>query len=249
MTRIALGFWKFMPLLILAAAWEAVTQAGMVSQYALPTLSGVIVSLGNLLMDDLTYHTLRSVGRGFTALACAIALGTAAGVLMAWYKPVRILLKPFIQMFYPMPKSALIPLTIMWIGLGDVSKITLIFIGCLLPIVVSSFNATRGVESVLLWSARGLGAKEREVLWEVVVPAAMPEILNGWRLALGLSFILMVAGELIIANNGIGFLINFLGEGGDYKGMFAGVITITIVGFAADRLYRLFMRRMLIWRE
>jgi ABC-type nitrate/sulfonate/bicarbonate transport system permease component len=100
-----------------------------------------------------------------------------------------------------------------------------------------------------LWSARGLGAKEREVLLEVVIPAALPEIMNGWRLALGLSYILMVAGELIIANNGIGFLINFLGEGGDYKGMFAGVITITLVGFTTDRLYRLFMRRMLIWRE
>ena len=249
MTRIAIGFWRYSPLLILALAWEAVTQAELISQYALPTFSGVLVSLGNLIMDDLTYHTLRSVGRGFTALGAAILLGTTAGVLMAWYKPVRILLKPFIQMFYPMPKSALIPLTIMWIGLGDVSKIVLIFIGCLLPIVVSAFNATRGVEGVLLWSARGLGANEREVLLEVVLPAAMPEILNGWRLALGLSFILMVAGELIIANDGIGFLINFLGEGGDYKGMFAGVITISVVGFAADRLYRLFMRRMLIWRE
>jgi NitT/TauT family transport system permease protein len=152
-------------------------------------------------------------------------------------------------MFYPLPKSALIPLTIMWIGLGDPSKITLIFIGALLPIVVSAFNATRGVDTVLLWSARGLGASERQLLLEVVVPAALPDIMNGWRVALALTFILVVAGELIIANNGIGFLINFLGEGGDYKGMFAGVITISIVGFAADRAYKALMRRVLIWRE
>jgi ABC-type nitrate/sulfonate/bicarbonate transport system permease component len=102
---------------------------------------------------------------------------------------------------------------------------------------------------VLLWSARGLGANERQLLLEVVIPAALPEIMNGWRVALALCFILVVAGELIIANNGIGFLINFLGEGGDYKGMFAGVITISIVGFLADRGYKKLMSRVLIWRE
>jgi NitT/TauT family transport system permease protein len=249
MTQVASTLWRYSPLLLLAAAWEAVTQAGMVSQYALPTLSGVLSSLWTLLGDDLTYHTSRSLMRGAAGLGAAVVLGTAAGIFMAWYRPVRVLLKPFIQLFYPMPKSALIPLTIMWIGLGDPAKITLIFIGSLLPIVVSSFNATRGVDQVLLWSARGMGAKEREVLWEVVFPAALPEILNGYRVALALCFILIVAGELIIANNGIGFLINFLGEGGDYKGMFAGVITISIVGFAADRLYMMAMRRILIWRE
>jgi NitT/TauT family transport system permease protein len=168
---------------------------------------------------------------------------------MSWYRPVRLLVRPFIQLFYPLPKSALIPLTIIWLGLGDVSKITLIFVGSLLPVVVSSFNAARGVDHLLVWSARSVGASDREILWEIVIPAALPEILNGYRVALSLCFILVVAGELIIANNGIGFLISFLGEGGDYKGMFAGVLTISLIGFAADRLYVMVMRRILIWRE
>jgi NitT/TauT family transport system permease protein len=249
MTRISTTLWRYAPVLLLAALWEAVTQAHLVSEYALPTLSDTLVAFVTLSADDLWYHTMLSVARGASGLGAALVIGTTAGILMAWYKPVRILVKPFIQCFYPMPKSALIPLTIMWIGLGDTSKITLIFIGCLLPIVVSAFNAARGVENVLIWSARGMGATEREVLWEVVVPAALPEILNGYRVALALCFILVVAGELIIANNGIGYLINFLGEGGDYGGMFAGVITISAVGFAADRLYLMSMRRILVWRE
>jgi NitT/TauT family transport system permease protein len=249
--KILTTLWRYSPLLLLAVAWEAATQAHLVSQYALPTLSGVLSSIWTLAMDPdgLVYHTSRSIMRGAVGLGAAVVLGTSAGVLMAWYRPVRLLLKPFIQMFYPMPKSALIPLTIMWIGLGDPSKITLIFIGSLLPIVVSSFNAARGVDTVLLWSARGMGATDRELLLEVVIPAALPEILNGYRVALALCFILVVAGELIIANNGIGFLINFLGEGGDYKGMFAGVLTISLVGFLADRGYVMLMRRILIWRE
>lgn len=241
--------WRYAPLLLLALAWEAATRAHLISQYALPTLSGVIVSWLHLMEDDLLYHTSLSIMRGAAGLCAAVVLGTAAGVLMAWYRPVRLLVRPFIQLFYPLPKSALIPLTIIWLGLGDVSKITLIFVGSLLPVVVSSFNAARGVDHLLVWSARSVGAKDREILWEIVIPAALPEILNGYRVALSLCFILVVAGELIIANNGIGFLISFLGEGGDYKGMFAGVLTISLIGFAADRLYVMAMRRILIWRE
>jgi NitT/TauT family transport system permease protein len=116
-------------------------------------------------------------------------------------------------------------------------------------VVLSSFNAARGVDQILLWSARSMGANEREVLWEVVVPAALPEILSGIRVALALAFILLVAGELIIANNGIGYLIDLLGEGGDYAGMFAGVVTISTVGFFADRGYVALTRRILVWRE
>ena len=241
--------WRYTPLLLLALAWEGVTRTNLVSQYALPTLSGVIASLVQMMGDDLAYHTSLSIMRGAAGLGAAVVVGTAAGVLMAWYRPVRLLVNPFIQLFYPLPKSALIPLTIIWLGLGDLSKITLIFVGSLLPVVVSSFNAARGVDHLLVWSARSVGANDRELLWEIVIPAALPEILNGYRVALALCFILVVAGELIIANNGIGFLISFLGEGGDYKGMFAGVLTISVIGFAADRMYVLAMRRILIWRE
>jgi NitT/TauT family transport system permease protein len=178
-----------------------------------------------------------------------VPLGIAAGILIAWFLPVRILLKPILQCLYPMPKSALIPLTIIWIGIGDASKISLIFLGTLVPIVMSAFNGARGVDQTLLWTARSLGASERQVLWEIVVPGALPEIMNGIRTALALCFILMVAAELIIANDGIGYLINLLGEAGDYAGMFAGVITISAIGFASDRAFVALTRWLLAWRE
>lgn len=237
------------PLLILALAWEAAARSGLVSEYALPTLSSIAVTFANLATGDLYYHTARSIWRGLLAFAAAVPLGMAAGILIAWFLPVRILLKPILQCLYPMPKSALIPLTIIWIGIGDASKITLIFLGTLVPIVMSAFNGARGVDQTLLWTARSLGASERQVLWEVVVPAALPEIMNGIRTALALCFILMVSAELIIANDGIGYLINLLGEAGDYAGMFAGVITISAIGFAADRGCVALTRWLLAWRE
>lgn len=241
--------WRYTPVLLLAALWEAVTVTGLIPQAALPRLSAVLVSVGRLAQEDLLYQTGVSLMRGGTALGLAIVVGVAAGVLMARYLPVRVVVKPFVQCFYPMPKSALIPLAIMWIGLGDASKITLIFIGCLLPIVVSAYNATRGVDEILLWSARSLGASEGAILREVILPAALPEILAGVRVALALAFIMMVSAELIIANNGIGFLIGTLGEVGEYEGMFAGVVTISLIGFLADRGYGLAVRRILSWRE
>ncbi len=249
MSAVINGFRRYSPLLLLALAWEVFTQFGLVSEFALPKFSDVVVQLGGLFGSDLLMHTWMSLYRGLTGLLAAIVVGVCAGVLMARYVPVRILLNPLMQSLYPMPKSALIPLTIMWIGLGDASKITLIFIGCLLPIVVSTYNAARGVDEALLWSARSLGASEHEILREVIIAAAMPEILNGIRTSLALSFILVVAGELIISNNGIGYLIDTLGEDGALDGMFAAVVVISVIGFAADRLFVALTQRMLRWRE
>jgi NitT/TauT family transport system permease protein len=149
---------------------------------------------------------------------------------------------------YPLPRSALIPVMILWFGLGAASKIAAVFLGCLLPVVIGAFNGARGVEQVLIWSALAAGAKRHQVLWEVVLPAAMPEILAGIRNALALSFILLVAAELLISQRGMGYLISSYGEGGAYDAMFAGVLTVSAVGFFADRLYLLLMGWALRWR-
>src|ERR1700756_763097 len=100
--------------------------------------------------------------------------------------------------FYPMPKSALIPVTVLWLGFGDGSKILLIFLGCMLPITIGAFNGARGSDQALVWSARSRGAGRLRVLRDVVLPSAMPELLNGIRTALALSFILLVSAELIV---------------------------------------------------
>jgi ABC-type nitrate/sulfonate/bicarbonate transport system permease component len=176
MTRVRDALWHYTPLLMLAVLWEVVTQANLVSRYALPTLSSVIVAFYRLLGDDLASQTALSVLRGAAGLAAAMALGTVIGVLMACSVPARLLINPVVRMFYPLPKAALIPVAIIWLGLGDLSKITLIFLGCLLPIVVSSYNAARGVDHLLIWSASSQGATSFEVLTEIVFPAALPEI-------------------------------------------------------------------------
>jgi len=138
---------------------------------------------------------------------------------------------------------------VLWLGFGDASKVVLIFVGCLLPVTLSAFNGARGTDQVLIWSARSLGASRWRVLWEVVLPSALPELLSGIRTALALSFVLLVASELIVARQGLGYMIGWLGDGGAYDAMFAVVLTVALLGFAADRLYLMLVRRVLAWRE
>jgi NitT/TauT family transport system permease protein len=241
---------RFLPLLLIAILWEIAPRVGLVSSLALPPLSAVLSAWFELLRDgDLVTNGASSLYRAGVGLALAVVVGAALGLFMAWWRPVNAVLSPLVELFYPMPKSALIPVTVLWLGFGDGSKILLIFLGCMLPVTIGAFNGARGSERVLIWSARSMGASRLRVLWDVVLPSAMPELLNGIRTAIALAFILLVSSELIVARQGFGYLIGFLGNNGSYEAMFAVVLTVALIGFAADRLYQLLMQRVLQWRE
>lgn len=238
------------PLLILAIAWELTARLHLVSSDALPPLSAVIASWFDMVKDgELVSNGAASLYRAFAGLALAIAIGGLLGIVMAWWKPANVLLSPLVEIFYPLPKSALIPVTVIWLGFGDGSKILLIFLGCMLPVTIGAFNGARGAEQALVWSARSMGASRLRMLRDVVLPSAMPELLNGARTALALSFILLVASELIVAQNGFGFLIGSFGANGSYDAMYAVVLTVAFLGFAADRVYLAITKRALAWRE
>ncbi|MCC6608088.1 MAG: ABC transporter permease [Burkholderiales bacterium] len=241
---------RYAPLLILAAAWEAAVRSGVVSELVLPSLTDVVSAWVKLLRGgDLWLNTAASLYRTGAGLLLAIAVGGVLGITMAWWRPVNALASPLVEMLYPMPKSALIPVTALWLGFGDGSKILLIFLGCMLPVTLGAFNGARASDQALVWSSRSMGASRLRVLWDVVLPSALPEIMNGVRTALALSFVLLVSSELIAARSGLGYLIGFLGEGGVYDAMFAVVLTVAFLGFFADRVYQRLERRVLRWRE
>ena len=243
-------FVRYLPLLLLALGWESVARLHLVSSTALPPLSDVIVSWIDLVKSgELVTNGLSSLYRAGAGLALSIAVGSVLGIAMAWWKPANVLLSPLVEIFYPLPKSALIPVTVIWLGFGDGSKILLIFLGCMLPVTIGAFNGARASEQVLVWSARSMGASRLRMLWDVVVPSALPEMLNGVRTALALSFILLVSSELIVAQKGFGYLIGFLGANGTYDAMYAVVLTVALLGFVADRAYLLITARVLQWRE
>jgi NitT/TauT family transport system permease protein len=241
---------SYAPLLILAAAWEASSRLGLVSPLALPPLSDVAAAWIELLRSgELVSNTADSLYRAGAGLALAVVVGAALGIGMASWRPLNLMLGPLVEVFYPMPKSALIPVTVLWVGFGDGSKILLIFLGCMLPVTIGAYNGARGSDRLLMWSARSMGASRLRMMWDVVVPSALPEMLNGVRTALALSFILLVSSELIAARQGLGYLIGALGANGSYEAMFAVVLTVAMLGFIADRIYLAVVRRAMRWRQ
>jgi ABC-type nitrate/sulfonate/bicarbonate transport system permease component len=241
---------RYLPLVLLALGWETISRLELVSSLALPPLSRVIVAWFELIQSgELVTNGISSLYRAAAGLFLSIVVGAGLGIFMAWWRPLNVLVGPLVELFYPVPKSALIPVTVIWLGFGDGSKILLIFLGCMIPITIAAFNGARGSDQALVWSARSMGASRLRMLWDVAVPSAMPELLNGIRTALALSFILLVSSELIVARQGFGHLIGFLGANGSYEAMFAVVLTVAFLGFAADRLYQVFMDWMLRWRD
>jgi NitT/TauT family transport system permease protein len=241
---------RYLPLLLLALLWEIIARFNIVDSQALPPLSKVAVAWVDLMRDgELVSNGAVSLYRGSLGLLWAILLGGGLGMAMARWRTLDVFVNPLVQLFYPLPKSALIPVTVIWLGFGDGSKILLIFLACMIPVTIGAYNGARGSEQVLVWSARSMGASRLRMMWDVVMPSALPELLNGIRTALALAFILLVSSELIVSQQGFGYLIGYLGATGSYEGMYAVVLTVAFLGFAADRVYQLIMQWLLRWRE
>ena len=250
MQAIAQASIRYLPLAILAFAWEMTARFDLIDSQALPPLSHVATAWADLLRDgELVDNGAASLYRGGMGLFLAVVVGGGLGLLMARWRLLDVFVNPLVELFYPLPKSALIPVTVLWLGFGDASKILLIFLGCMIPVTIGAYNGARGSEQALVWSARSMGAGRLRLLWDVILPSALPELLNGIRTALALAFILLVSSELIVSQQGFGYLIGYLGSTGAYEGMYAVVLTVAFLGFAADRLYQLLMQWLLQWRE
>ena len=241
---------RYLPLLLLAVLWETLARLNIVDSLALPPLSNVAVAWVDLIRDgELVDNGAVSLYRASAGLLLAVVVGGGLGMAMARWRMFEVFINPLVELFYPLPKSALIPITVLWLGFGDGSKILLIFLGCMIPVTIGAYNGARGSEQALVWSARSMGASRMRMMWDVVMPSALPELLNGIRTALALSFILLVSSELIAAQQGFGYLIGYLGSTGSYESMYAVVLTVAFLGFAADRLYQVLMQWLLRWRE
>ena len=241
---------RYLPIALLIALWESSVAIGGISRDLLPPPSEVMRAWWRLMKDgDIPAHALASFTRAGIGLLIAFLVGGLGGLLMVWSQMAYRLLNPILQMLYPVPKSALIPLVLIFFGIGAASKVFLIALGCTLPILISTYNGARNVDQVLIWSARSLGARDLEIMMQIRLKGALPEILNGLRTALAYSFILLVSSELLISRDGLGYLIASLGEAGVYPEMFAVILTVAISGFFVDRAALTASRLALRWQE
>lgn len=239
---------KLVPLLMVLAAWQAASFSGLLPKAVLPSMSAVAVSLANMLgTGEIFPHTVASFGRAGAGFLVAVLGGVILGLTMARVRAVERAVEPILLMIYPVPKPAMIPLFMVWLGIGDFSKIAVIALACLLPVVVATFNGARSVDEMLLWSARARGTSERRLLWRVVLPAALPQVAAGVRTAIPIAIIVLVSSEFISADKGLGYLIFSYGGVGADDAMLAVVIYLAVIGYLLDWLYLAALRRLMDW--
>lgn len=238
---------RWIPLLIVTLLWEVVS-GRFVAEAVLPSPVTVFAKTGELIASgEILSDLLVSVMRVSLGLGLSIAVGVVLGVGMARSKPVENVFDVFLSLLYPVPKTALVPLAILWLGVGTKTAVFIVFLACLLPIVLNSYNAAGNVDRNLIWSAQMMGTSDRKILWKVVVPATIPDIMTGIRQAIPISFIALVSAELIASNEGIGHQILTSGQIGNYPSMFADILVISLVAYAAVRGFELLETEVMAW--
>lgn len=180
--------------------------------------------------------SLRRVGTGYLTAA---ALGIPAGLLLGWYPAAGAVVNPVIQMMRPISPIAWIPVSIVWFGVGDMAAVYLIFLGAFFPIVVASMNGVRNVPSMFRRAGRNFGLSPSQLLAKVVFPAALPNIIVGLRIALGIAWLVVVAAEMIAVDSGLGYLvIDARNSGKRYDLVVAAMILIGLIGLGLDFGFR-----------
>ncbi len=179
------AFARVFSILLLAAAWETLARSGVFTHYQLPALSEVLVRIWNDgVAGDLWINTALTLYRALTAFCICAVFGVLIGMAMSRNAIANWFFDPIISVGFPMPKIAFLPVVILWLGVFDVSKITIIVIDAIFPVIAATVIAIQGVERELIWSARNMGASKREVLTQIVLPAASPQIMTGLQVAL-----------------------------------------------------------------
>ena len=233
-------------LIALLALWQFAAR-GAHPDYLLAPLDiarHFIAALGTReLYADAAASLMRALPGFAIGALLGIVLGLAAGIARSFDE----MLSPLVFVTYPVPKIVMLPLFMLWFGIGDLSKVLIIALACFYPAFINAYYGARATPRILVWSARNMGASEAAIFRRVVLPGALPQIFAGLRVALALSFIVMFAAEMINARSGLGHLIREAENSLRFDLMYVSLLTIAILGYAGDRLLRWARGRFLRW--
>ncbi len=234
---------------VVIGVWQCLSMFALdeTTRALLPPPTAVAVAAYELVRSgELFRHLFDSLRREFTAFSWAL-IAIPLGVAMGWWKSVHGQLNSLVEMLRPIPPLAWIPLSILWFGVGDTQNQFIILLGIFFPILLNTIAGVKSVEPNLVRAARCLGGGEAAVLRRVVLPAALPQIVTGVRIGLGVGWMALVAAELVGANSGLGFLINDARTLLRTDVVIVGMIAIGLVGLGLDILIRTLSRRILPW--
>jgi NitT/TauT family transport system permease protein len=249
-TRLVRSLTGAIALLVLAAMWEAAPRVGLVDAVFLPPLSRVLQAWWSLLLSgDLYANIEASVLLALTGLALSIVFGVAAGLLIGWYRPAARMLNPIIELCRNTAPLALLPVFILTLGIGQASKIAIVLYACIWPIILNTIMGVQGVDPLLIKLSRSMGFGPLQTFRKFVLPAAVPSLFTGIRLAGAASMLVLIAAEMVGANKGLGFYITYAQSNFQIPNMYAGILTIALVGLAFNQALLVLERHFSAWRR
>jgi NitT/TauT family transport system permease protein len=231
-------------------AWEAAARSGLWNKILFPSLVNIGQEL--VLFFSRTASLMEvwtSLYRALGGFAAAALVGIFLGILMGRSKTIAGLLDPLFSGTYAVPKLALFPIFIFVFGIGSLSKVALVFLECLYPIVIMSYAGARSVDRALLWSARNMGASRADILRRVVIPATAPFIFAGFRVAVPVAMIVVVITEMVSSADGLGYLVIYALSSLRTDRMLAVVVVIALLGYALDKAVVLARDRLIYWEK
>jgi NitT/TauT family transport system permease protein len=232
----------------LVAIWQIASL--MLATESIPSALDAFRAIPAILGDrESLINIFDSIRRMMIGLVVAIAFAIPLGLMMGRVNAVASFVNPLLMISYPVPKAALMPIILLWVGVGDVAKILVIVLGVSLPVIYHSFQGARAVEEKMLWSGAAMGLSPLQRMTHIVFPAALPEILTGCRTGLVLALITMVMSEMIARQSGVGNILFNALDVGQYDLVFAMVIIISALGIIFDMLFERLRARLVAWSE
>lgn len=230
--------------------WELLARSGAFTVFLLPPLSLVLERVWeDAASGDLAVNLGLTLYRAAVGFSVAALGGVILGVLIARIRFVHWLFDPIVSVGFPMPKIAFLPVFMLWFGLYDTSKITMVIFDSIFPVIAATVAGTQAVETHLVWSAKSLGASDRAVLWEIVMPAALPQILTGLQIALPIALIVTIVCEMLMGGEGLGGAMIQSSRFADSPGVFAGIFEIAVAGWAVIKGQEWLRRKLLVWHQ
>ena len=241
---------RWLAVVLLLVVWESVSRSGLVTRFTLPAFSLVCSRIwADLMSGELLVYMGLTLYRALTGFAIATVLGVTIGLMISRSKLAHWLFDPIISIGFPCPKIAFLPVVVLWLGFYDTAKITMIVIDSMFPVITATLAGIKGVEQQLVWSARNMGASEREILWQVLLPAAAPTVLTGIQVALPVAMIVAIIMEMMTGGVGLGGAMVTASRQADSPGVFAGLVEIAVVGLVLIKGMELIRQRLLAWHQ
>ncbi|NOU75077.1 ABC transporter permease subunit [Paenibacillus sp. LMG 31458] len=230
--------------------WEVAPRIGLVDRTFFPPISEIAAAWWQLLLSgDLTEHTIASLSRSLGGFTLAILISIPLGLAIGWWKPVSEYLNPLLELLRNTAALAILPVFILLLGLGETSKIAIVLYACTFPLLLNTISGVKNVDPLLIKSARSMGLSPVSLFRKVIIPAATPTIFVGIRQAGAGSILVLVAAEMVGAKSGLGYLIQYTQFSFQITNMYAGIISISVIGLIINYLLVTLEKRLTGWKQ